>query len=260
MPMRTMHRVNGLMFQDLLRREEEAREMAEKNSQGGDAQGAVESVSLTELARRHAATWGDHSPSSVSMLAAFGKSLFAAQPPAPVETVNDRLRSALGSFLRILRGHSRILRDGYELNIERKVYDKAVEAFNEAIREKPVCRSSAGNADLESIYAALSQAQDCIRGETPEDISDEAAREDTIDKVRDAMRLIEHMQAQPQTGQAWRIEHDGFEGNQIGSYVTREGKRGVVLQQIGTRVVHVYGEKWLTCPLPRPNQPQENGK
>lgn len=51
---------------------------------------------------------------------------------------------------------------------------------------------------LETIYAALSQAQDCIRGETPEDVSDQEAREDTIDKVRDAMRLIEHMQAQPQ--------------------------------------------------------------
>jgi hypothetical protein len=51
---------------------------------------------------------------------------------------------------------------------------------------------------------------------------------------------------------AWRIEHDGFEGVKIGSYVTLEGKRGVVLQQIGTRVVHVYGEKWLTSPLSRP--------
>lgn len=42
-----------------------------------------------------------------------------------------------------------------------------------------------------------------------------------------------------------QIEHDGFEGTVIGSYVTREGKRGVVLQQVGTKVVHVYGEKWL---------------
>ncbi len=42
-----------------------------------------------------------------------------------------------------------------------------------------------------------------------------------------------------------RIEHDGFEGDVIGHYQTREGKRGVVLQQHGTRVVHVYGEKWV---------------
>lgn len=41
------------------------------------------------------------------------------------------------------------------------------------------------------------------------------------------------------------IAHDGFAGDIIGSYVTREGKRGVVVQQDGTRVVHVYGEKWI---------------
>jgi hypothetical protein len=43
----------------------------------------------------------------------------------------------------------------------------------------------------------------------------------------------------------YRIEHDGFEGMVIGSYRTREGKKGVVLQQVGTRVVHVYGTQWL---------------
>ncbi|HEV2502365.1 MAG TPA: hypothetical protein VGV39_04785 [Mesorhizobium sp.] len=42
------------------------------------------------------------------------------------------------------------------------------------------------------------------------------------------------------------IAHDGFAGDIIGHYVTREGKRGVVVQQDGTRVVHVYGEKWLS--------------
>ena len=41
------------------------------------------------------------------------------------------------------------------------------------------------------------------------------------------------------------IEHDGFAGHVIGYYVTDEGKEGVVLQQEGTRVVHVYGTKWL---------------
>lgn len=46
-------------------------------------------------------------------------------------------------------------------------------------------------------------------------------------------------------GQPFRIEHDGFEGEVRGFYVTREGKPGVVLQQHGTRVVHVYGTKWL---------------
>jgi len=56
---------------------------------------------------------------------------------------------------------------------------------------------------------------------------------------------------------AWRIEHDGFEGVEIGSYKTLEGKEGVVLQQIGTRVVHVYGKKWLTNPLPAIKEDKE---
>jgi len=43
----------------------------------------------------------------------------------------------------------------------------------------------------------------------------------------------------------YRIVRDGFEGVQIGSYVTLEGEEGVVLQQIGTKVVHVYRRKWL---------------
>ena len=43
------------------------------------------------------------------------------------------------------------------------------------------------------------------------------------------------------------IAHDGFAGHIIGRYETREGKRGVVVQQDGTRVVHVYGEKWLSA-------------
>ncbi|TPJ57427.1 MULTISPECIES: hypothetical protein [unclassified Mesorhizobium] len=49
----------------------------------------------------------------------------------------------------------------------------------------------------------------------------------------------------PELGAVHRIEHDGFEGTAQGSYVTREGKHGVVLQQVGTKVVHVYGERWL---------------
>jgi len=43
------------------------------------------------------------------------------------------------------------------------------------------------------------------------------------------------------TERRYRVEYDGFEGVQIGSYVTLEGKEGIVLQQIGTKVVHVYG-------------------
>lgn len=61
-------------------------------------------------------------------------------------------------------------------------------------------------------------------------------------------------------GKFYRVAHDGFEGEDIGSYVTREGKEGVVLQQIGTRVVHVYARRWLTplaadCPCGKGEDP-----
>ncbi len=51
-----------------------------------------------------------------------------------------------------------------------------------------------------------------------------------------------------ESGKVYTIEHDGFQGEVIGSYITREGKEGAVLQQTGTRVVHVYGKKWLKEP------------
>lgn len=41
------------------------------------------------------------------------------------------------------------------------------------------------------------------------------------------------------------IDHDGFRGTIIGHYITREGKAGVVLQHVGSKIVHVYGEKWI---------------
>src|SRR4029078_1635062 len=43
----------------------------------------------------------------------------------------------------------------------------------------------------------------------------------------------------------FKVEHDGFEGVVIGQYKTLEGKRGVVLQQTGTRVAHVYSERFI---------------
>jgi hypothetical protein len=58
----------------------------------------------------------------------------------------------------------------------------------------------------------------------------------------------------PDVGTVHRIEHDGFQGEVIGSYRTREGKEGVVLQQIGTKVVDVYGRKWLSASPPPPEQ------
>ena len=52
------------------------------------------------------------------------------------------------------------------------------------------------------------------------------------------------------SGAIYRIERDGFEGVQIGSYVTLEGHEGIVLQQLGTKVVHVYRRKWAVEILP----------
>lgn len=59
------------------------------------------------------------------------------------------------------------------------------------------------------------------------------------------MKLESESGAVASSSSVFRIEYDGFEGTVIGTYTTREGKRGVVLQQVGTKVVHVYGLKWL---------------
>lgn len=65
------------------------------------------------------------------------------------------------------------------------------------------------------------------------------------DLLRKARHDVIHGSVLSSPAGSFRIEHDGFQGDMVGNYVTREGKRGVVLQQHGTRVVHVYGEKWL---------------
>lgn len=41
------------------------------------------------------------------------------------------------------------------------------------------------------------------------------------------------------------IEHDGFVGTIIGFYERNDGYCGVVVQQLDTKVVHVYGLKYL---------------
>jgi hypothetical protein len=39
----------------------------------------------------------------------------------------------------------------------------------------------------------------------------------------------------------FRCKYDNFVGEVVGNYMTKEGKTGLVLQQLGTKVVHVYG-------------------
>lgn len=48
----------------------------------------------------------------------------------------------------------------------------------------------------------------------------------------------------------YRNINDGFVGLVIGEYETLEGKQGVVLQQVDTKVVHVYSLKYLTPEIP----------
>ncbi len=54
-------------------------------------------------------------------------------------------------------------------------------------------------------------------------------------------------------GDRYRIERDGFVGTVIGHYTRLDGKKGVVVQQDGTNVVHVYGMKWLIPAEDSPN-------
>jgi len=46
-------------------------------------------------------------------------------------------------------------------------------------------------------------------------------------------------------GDTYHVEYDRFIGEVIGYYLTRENQKGVVLQQIGTKVVHVYHTRHL---------------
>jgi hypothetical protein len=46
-------------------------------------------------------------------------------------------------------------------------------------------------APTDIVRDALEQALDCIRGETPEDCTPDEAREDTVQKVRRALKALE---------------------------------------------------------------------
>lgn len=98
---------------------------------------------------------------------------------------------------------------------------------------------ASGNFDIEGIPDSLD-----LVSEITEPTPSELVRSGSPNVVGDDFFAMS-TKAHQLMGKPYRIEHDGFEGDVIGSYVTREGKRGVVLQQHGTRVVHVYGEKWL---------------
>lgn len=58
-------------------------------------------------------------------------------------------------------------------------------------------------------------------------------------------------------GQKFHIEHDGFVGTVIGEYKRLDGYEGVVMQQDGTKIVHVYGKKWLKSNYDLIKKPKE---
>lgn len=71
-------------------------------------------------------------------------------------------------------------------------------------------------------------------------------RAERMHRIKDALTAL---RPEPVADERYRIEHDGFVGTKIGEYQRLDGKRGVVLQQDGTNIVHVYGEKWLVPAL-----------
>ena len=81
----------------------------------------------------------------------------------------------------------------------------------------------------------------------------------TLMQTRDGASLVRQalssfIGARGVEGERYRIEHDGFQGTVIGHYKRLDGYEGVVMQQDGTKVVHVYGKKWL---IAAPTPPQE---
>lgn len=83
-------------------------------------------------------------------------------------------------------------------------------------------------------------------------MSDELAKKVTIavktvlSRGGDYLALFEAIRdTLPPEGKSFRSAHDGFEGVVIGGYTRLDGYEGFVLQQNGTKVVHVYGKKHL---------------
>lgn len=66
-----------------------------------------------------------------------------------------------------------------------------------------------------------------------------------VEALENVAVIVEAPPCEPVPAQRYRVEHDGFVGTLVGTYCRLDGERGSVLQQDGTRVVHVYRDKWL---------------
>lgn len=179
--------------------------------------------------------------------AAEGNEAEAAAPkpdPAIAELV-ERLERAKGTIGRLRLGPN-----------ARDLYQKDRQAIDDAIAA--LTASNVRVAEMERMYVGL-------REKALDDVSNLTQRAEAAERERDEARKLAHRWA-AQAGDAdvravaaeaevsrlkagtvtgrFRIEHDGFVGDAIGSYTRRDGKRGIVLQQDGTNVCHLYGEKW----------------
>lgn len=79
-----------------------------------------------------------------------------------------------------------------------------------------------------------------LRAAHPEDHYLGLMAMDDVDELRQGLRRFNEI------GQRFSIKHDGFIGTCIGHYQRRDSEEGVVLQQDGTNVVHVYRRQWIT--------------
>lgn len=116
--------------------------------------------------------------------------------------------------------------------------------------------TDAGNSQLRQVYDALCQAQDCIRGETPEDVTDAEAREDTISKVREAMRTVEGMRGAAQPSRDTVLDEGidfaleqlcqflGVDPTDVSWDAATETTDGDVRSVIGNILRGKFGEDW----------------
>jgi len=95
---------------------------------------------------------------------------------------------------------------------------------------------------MSKTYTAIELAQEFLDEGGTDQFYGEAIKE--LIAIAQAMKMGSSL-GLPIRGERFTIQHDGFHGEVIGYYQRRDGKRGVVGQQIGTNIVHVYGEKWL---------------
>lgn len=74
-----------------------------------------------------------------------------------------------------------------------------------------------------------------------------------LDTARAAIAALSEAPREAE-GRRFFNEYDNFLGDDIGDngggYTTREGKKGRILQQVGTKVVHVYGAHRLVEVIP----------